>query len=197
MDTQILIRRPDLPEAPNPSRLYDRVEVNEGFYPTANHLVNQVNKKFAAANFLGAEFRYNSTTRVITLDMPRDGRDVVLTGGMASIMGFGPAPLKLNEGVTQASGPVNMNRGVDALYVYADVLKARRVGDSVASLLATVPVKGEYMDMVHHEYTVPIYGPVSTGNIAAIEVNIRDSGGRAIYFASGVVTLVLHFRRRK
>ena len=39
---------------------------------------------------------------------------------------------------------MNLNRGIDAIYVYSDVIQTKLVGDSSVSLLSVVPIRGVF-----------------------------------------------------
>ena len=53
----------------------------------------------------------------------------------------------------------NMNRGIDAIYVYYDVIQTKLVGDSSMPLLSAVPLRGVFGEMVFKEYSSPVYTP--------------------------------------
>ena len=50
-----------------------------------------------------------------------------------------------------------LNRGIDAIYVYSDVIQSKLVGDSSVLLLDLVPLCGVLEEMAFIEYYSPVY----------------------------------------
>ena len=50
--------------------------------------------------------------------------------------------------------------------------------------------------MIAEEIKIPTYHRLRTSIFSALEINIRGDTGQLISFASGVVRVTLHFRRR-
>ena len=56
---------------------------------------------------------------------------------------------------------MNLNRGIDAIYVYSDVIQTKLVGDSSVPLLSVVPLRGVFGKMAFKEYSSPVYTPLA------------------------------------
>ena len=88
-----------------------------------------------------------------------------------------------------------MQAGVQALYVYCDLLQFTNVGDIKAELLRVVNSGDEVGDVVTRYYERPRYVPLQKKNFDSIQIIIRDDFGEKIQFENGKVLLTLHFRR--
>lgn len=86
---------------------------------------------------------------------------------------------------------------VHNLFLYTDIVKASRLGDSDASFLYIVPVEGQPGDYVHHQVMHMLYKDVSTPYCTNIRIKVADVLGERVKFVhgSGEFTCVLHFRR--
>ena len=82
-----------------------------------------------------------------------------------------------------------------ALYVYTDIIDYQIVGDVLAPLLRTVPVKGDRGKAQHVEFLHRIWLAVNKGYINSIELRICNDAGELVSFSTGKVSLVLQFRR--
>ena len=56
---------------------------------------------------------------------------------------------------------MNLNSGIDAIYVYFDVIQTKLVGDSSVPLLSVVPLRGVFGEMAFKEYSAPVYIPLA------------------------------------
>ena len=91
---------------------------------------------------------------------------------------------------------MNLNPGIDAIYVYSDVIQTKLVGDSSVPLLSVVPLRGVFGEMAFEEYTSPVYTPLTKHVFSTIEMYITDNAGRPVPFSSGKVTVLLHFKQK-
>ena len=91
---------------------------------------------------------------------------------------------------------MNLNRGIDAIYVYSDVIQTKIVGDSSESLLSVVPLRGVFGEMTFKEYSSPVHTPLANHVFSTIEMNITDSAVRPASFSSGKVIVLLHFKQK-
>jgi hypothetical protein len=84
-----------------------------------------------------------------------------------------------------------------SIYVYGDFVENQFVGDYSVPLLHQFALKdpeyGQYVTMSPRHL---VYLPVSAREIYSPLVYLRDEAGRKIEFNYGVVTVLLHFRRR-
>ena len=56
---------------------------------------------------------------------------------------------------------MNLNREIDAIYEYSDVIQTKLVGDSSVPLLSVVPLRGVFGEMAFTEYSSPVYTPLA------------------------------------
>ena len=88
---------------------------------------------------------------------------------------------------------MNLNRGIDAIYVYSDVIKTKLVGDSSVPLLSVVSLRGVFGEIAFKGYSSPVYTPLAKH---VFKMYITDSAGRPVPFSSGNVTVLLHFKQK-
>ena len=96
----------------------------------------------------------------------------------------------------EADNVVDMARRFDTIYIYTDVVESRIVGESMAPLLRSLPVRGTHGATVSERFTNLHYVPLLR-RLRTIEMDIRDDTVRRVPFEYGRVTVTLHFRRRK
>lgn len=88
------------------------------------------------------------------------------------------------------------------VFVYADCIKASRVGDYWANLMRIVNLSSSGEDSVamgvmHREFIHRQYFPVRENSINSIEIKMTNSAGEAFPFKNGTTIVDLHFRRKK
>jgi hypothetical protein len=88
------------------------------------------------------------------------------------------------------------------LYIYCDIFESHVVGDVFANLARvinfdTLYYKEKYGGTNSLSFNPPMYFPVSKREFSSITVDIRDVFGNPITFDAEVLTVVLHFRRRR
>lgn len=110
-----------------------------------------------------------------------------------SILGFNKHNYEKNEWII-AGGPPVLRRIIDTFYVYCNLMKETVVGDKEAKLLRTVPVLGEYNQVINQEFQNLYYHPIEKTEINTIEIDIRDDTGTKIDFNDYEVMLTLHLR---
>lgn len=98
--------------------------------------------------------------------------------------------------VTSSQHP-QVRRGVHALYVYSDIIRSVRVGDTMSNLLriVEVPDKSSFGDQITLNYVKPQYKMLASNEITSIEILITDGSGERIPFRFGRTIVTLHFRR--
>ncbi len=97
--------------------------------------------------------------------------------------------------VHESDGEVDLNRGRRALFVYCSLVHDSVVGDALAPLLRSVPVRGKYGEVVREVFHQPMYMPLRTTNFDQVEISINSEDGQLMPFNSGVCSITLHFRR--
>ena len=91
---------------------------------------------------------------------------------------------------------MNLNRGIDGIYVYYDVIQTKLVGDSSVPLLSVVPLHGVFGEIAFKAYSSPVYTALAKHVFSTIEMYITDSAGRPVQFSSGKLTVLLHFNQK-
>jgi hypothetical protein len=88
---------------------------------------------------------------------------------------------------------------VETIFVYTDVVEEQVVGSSSGTLLKLVPVTSKKGERQCSEYGRPSYVPVQPTSLKSIEIKICDLAGEEllIWDPNSLVTVVLHFRKRK
>jgi hypothetical protein len=89
--------------------------------------------------------------------------------------------------------------GVQALYVYVDIVEHQHVGDTMAPLLAYVDVVKSPGERASHTSNPLVYLPVNKSYIDTISIRICDEHGSDVKFPDDVENVVvrMHFRKRK
>ena len=91
---------------------------------------------------------------------------------------------------------MNLNRGIDAIYVYSDVIHTKLVGGSSVPLLSVVPFRVVFGEMAFKEYSSSVYTPL-VKHVFFHNRNVHNGQrGRHVPFYSGKVTVLLHFKRK-
>ena len=85
---------------------------------------------------------------------------------------------------------------VHSLYVYSDMVKEQRVGDTMAPLLEIVPVKGVPGNRLHYSVNPLTYLPVNRDYIDSINIVIMDEYGHPVVFPDDVENVVCRLRFR-
>ena len=91
---------------------------------------------------------------------------------------------------------MNLNRGIDAIYAYSDVIQTKLVGDSSVLPLSVVPLRGVFGEMAFEGYSSQVYTPLAKHVFSTIEMPITDSAGGPVQFSSGKLTVLLHFKQK-
>jgi hypothetical protein len=97
----------------------------------------------------------------------------------------------------KANYPVDLRAGLDALYVYCDLVTNQVVGHVLAPLLRVVAVEGRHDDIISKTYTTPHYLPVVKREFDTVEINIKDDRNVPVKFLYGKTIVKLHFRKKK
>jgi hypothetical protein len=102
--------------------------------------------------------------------------------------------------------PVEMNEGLNLIFVYSDVVEYNVVGHTSVPLLRVIPFKVDSATIadeeggntyhVHREFVHPHYLPVSKSYFDTVNITIKGDLGQNIPFTHGKVTVKLHFRKR-
>jgi len=107
------------------------------------------------------------------------------------------APSKRAHYMFVGEKSASVERGIDELWVYTDIIEPQIMGPKYDQLLRIVPVRGEpFGEGIVVRYATPHYKNLSLSNIQEIQVWIMPFyGGHFVDFQQPV-TLNLHFRRK-
>lgn len=141
--------------------------------------------------------RHKTGAPVYENDEGDEKPDVILTFSepLANILGFSSNSFK-KTGIYVSDRVVNMD-SVNAIYLYCDIIEHRTVGNSLAPLLAVVPVEGRAGATVAKRYEKLQYHTILNKNISDIHISLRDDQGKPIRFRKGKVIVTLHFQKQK
>lgn len=163
----------------------------EGFYQSPAQLAEALHVILIHA---GGSAQYDHLEQKFKLKIAQ-GAEVIINHSLSKMIGFQRRLNHLTGGTHASTRAINLTRGVDDMYVYADFVKHIYVGDAAVPLLQIVPLYYGDEGRQHREYIKPLYVPVCKSAFRTVEVDIRDGAGRAIPFSKGKTTLLLHFRR--
>ena len=103
----------------------------------------------------------------------------------------------IREKTEIAQYPTDLRGGIDALYVYCDLVDNAIVGNIHAPLLRIIPVKGQYSEIVDQIYNALHYMIILIKKFSSVHITIKDDQNRLIPFAFGKTMVKLHFRKHK
>lgn len=138
----------------------------------------------------------------VLLQLRPNTKKVQLCHGLNIMLGFSTQVFRSSNAMEfKADYEPQMKRGVNNMYIYANICQPIQVGDVRVPLL-----KNLWLDVQKREYNFgevcskiirnPMYIPVASTSINSIEVNIRSDSGRLFPFIEGAVTsLTLHFKK--
>jgi hypothetical protein len=86
---------------------------------------------------------------------------------------------------------------VHSVYVYSDIVKEQRVGDTTAPLLEVVPVRGVPGNRIHYCVNPLTYLSVNRDNIDSINIVIINEYGNPVVFPDDVENVVCRLRFRR
>ena len=169
------------------------VTIDSGYYESERFLANSIGKAINESDIIVG---FSQSSRRLEMTLPH-GCSIHFSEPLSSMLGIGRGNVVCTSAMTRGVMPINISRGIDAIYVYSDIVQTQLVGDTSVPLLTIVPVEGEYGKMVFREYSTPVYTNLSTNIFSTIEIYLMDSAGRYIPFEFGKVTVLLHFTKEQ
>lgn len=143
------------------------------------------------------DIRYVSHNQKVILTM-QPSMTIRLSEKLSTILGIETfRPSSTSESLVKSTYTCDIEGGLHALYMYADIVECTSVGDSVVPLLRVIQITGQRGEMTHIQYERPRYVPVQKKEFDSIEIDIRDDLGQPVSFDSGKLIVILHFRRAK
>jgi len=128
--------------------------------------------------------KFKGTDRGVKLKIHRD---------IAEIMGFENTEF-CSRMVDATLMPVSLPH---SLYLYTNIIEPQIVGSVKAQLLAVIPAGERDQQAKRYTSNTLQYVPLRYDQLETIEVNIRDSNGDVIPFASGHCVVKLHIRPKQ
>ena len=163
-----------------------------GHYENKQQVIDAMNKVMSE---LMVTLQLLTTSQIVVFNIPSE-LELVYSEPLTSLLGL-THPTEYCRGPRKyGKYPMNLNRGIDAIYVYSDVIQTKLVGDTNVPLLSGVPLCGVFGEMAFKEYSSPVYIPLAKHVFSTIEMYITDSTGRPVQFSSGKVTVLLHFKQK-
>jgi hypothetical protein len=141
--------------------------------------------------------KYSDVKKKISIYL-QAGAYITFDAVLGTILGIRSNPMinRLQEAKSiHGLSATDITGGMDALYVYCDILENTPVGDTEAPLLRIVDTTGEYGTNIHRTFDPPRYVPVQRKTFDSIEIDIRANDGSPVAFEGGRSIVTVHFRR--
>ena len=93
-------------------------------------------------------------------------------------------------------GEFSLTRRINHLYIYSNLDKYVRIGDTEAPLLGIIPfISGQCKLMKEKTFDDPMYIPIRSNYVSQIDVQICDGAGDVIPFTDSAFTSLRIFMR--
>ena len=141
------------------------------------------------------EFSCN-TANELQLQIKEENMTVTFSDTLRDIFGFDRNVYK-GKGSHAASGSFSLARRISYLYIYSNISKHVRIGDTEAPLLGIIPFEsGECHMLKEKTFEDPVYVPVRSDHISQIDILICDGAGDVVPFMHEAITILrIHFRK--
>ncbi len=164
-------------------------------YSSPDQLAAAIEREIEQVSELkGCGFSYDPIEQKMVAFKTSNFSTIIMSPLLQYMMGFYSRIYSKDE--TKAKYPVDLRGGVDALYIYCDLVEKQLVGDTLSPLLRIVPVSGKYGEIIEREFVRPQYVPVLKKEFSSIEISIRNDRDKPVPFNFGKTTVKLHFRRK-
>lgn len=199
------------------SKIYVESTFPKGQYKSINELLEKLNSHLndlvkTNSEKVGATFAYTfsanknyfqfketeSLPKKIKLQAEYENNSIetLQNAGLFGILGFdNTTQLSLKDG-TKAKFQAALGLHFPCLYVYApNLIQGVGVGETMAPLLATVPITGKIGEIAFVEPSNLVFIDLIQNYIKMIEIVIKDDRGEDVDFIAGKVNILLLFRR--
>jgi hypothetical protein len=169
------------------------ISLPPGKYVDIPLVIDGIHRELERQN-LGDKFRFfwNPIILKTTLQISEEGYQMSLTPTLRRILGF--SDRLLVDPISVGEYRADIDEGMTSLFVYSPIIQSQLVGDVLAPLLRTVPLKaGLGTKNISHEFRHPRYLDLVEEVSDLITIDIRRDDGRSIPFLSGKVIATLHF----
>ena len=172
-----------------------------GLYRSFSHLTKAMNELIRSnlPNKRHGDIKifYNDASKRVSIRLYNPGASLELSPKLKRLFKIDPNIGLWGPASFDSEGIVQLNEGLEAVYVYCDLIESRVVGDVLAPLLRTVPLGNRATDVVHFIFEKPNYVPLNRFNFNSVEVLLTTDSGKTLSFEDGKCVVTLHFRRRK
>ena len=112
--------------------------LDSGYYQTSQELINAINGALYEEN---VTVTYLVSSRRIVMNIPIE-TSLNFNEPLSSMLGIGYGRTACNNATTRDRFPMNLSRGIDSLYIYADIVQTKLVCDTATPLLSIVHIQG-------------------------------------------------------
>ena len=180
-----------------PNGYYETInDLNFAIIQAWNDKQKEIGQKASLPPF---HFKFNQITKRNRL-VYAEKQDKVITVRLSKhlqyLMGYDRDYIAHTSRHKEAKYPPDMRGGIDALYVYCDIVENQIIGDSLEPLLRIVPVQGKHGDLVEKNFEMPHYVPLLNKKFSSVEVHIKTDTDTYLPFNYGKVIVKLQFRKR-
>ena len=181
------------------SRVEETYRVTPRFYRPPESLLVEIIKatqlwKFDSRSVASLmSMRYDKTTNKVKIKIVRDMK-VTFGNDLCRALGLAQGP-HVSE-THHVPRLCNMFLGLSYLFVYANLVRGRLVGDTQSPLLRAITVHANYGGTTH-EFRQIHYTEAAAFNSDVVEVNVRTKTGELTPFVDGKVLLTLHLRQQE
>ena len=170
-----------------------------GVYKSANMLLQEMNRLMTALRFHEhLSLKLNAISQKVEVHVHK--HQVYFNSHLAELLGLSQEKTEvyLPVGSYSGSDTFDLHHGFYSLYVYCDLVRSRPIGDIMAPLLRSIPLKKEpnLGVLTRNEIFNNVYFlPMQKKSFQTVEVDIRDDTGKKVPFEAGKVEITLVFRK--
>ncbi|ELU02603.1 hypothetical protein CAPTEDRAFT_207313 [Capitella teleta] len=152
-------------------------KLDPGYYANKGEIVDAMVKELKRSGVVGEwDISWNAKNDLVCLNIPANIK-LMMDKNSNPLLSFSEKSelLSLHSSTKiYSTSKGTLNQHLSALYVYCNIVKPRVVGDSMVSLLRSVPVTKKHGENVFKSFHNVHYVPLSTRNFHDIEIDIRD-----------------------
>lgn len=173
----------------------------DGVYSSIDELIVQIHKIIQQAgveNDITLHYDHIRNRVLLKVNEKKAGFGVTFSQNILNILGLKRKAGDFYKNGTYIESTADITEGFSALYVYADIVQNRIVGDSMVPLLRVVPIekvsRKPFVNWVRFHHIQYVRVNHTQGD--TIEINIRRDNGDIVPFEGGKVVLTLHFKKQ-
>jgi len=180
------------------------IRLKPKFFTTSTSIYHLANKQFTtrneACNYLNSfdnRVTFSCDEQNITsMKISSTSVNVKFDNDLRDILAFDKNEYRGGTSYT-ASNTLSLTRRIHYMYVYSNINKLVRIGDTQAPLLAILPFdSSKCVPHIERQFKYPMYISLARSRIAQMDIEIRDDAGQLIPFVEDALTTIrLHFRQ--